>query len=76
MLTPLKTFYENMLTHVHKVMHLVVDTFEQGLRTSSAECPPIECGQSDGATGALYRKDRVSQSGPGAGLNWTGTSDQ
>ena len=25
-----------------------------------AECLPIECGQSDGATGALYRKDRVS----------------
>ena len=26
--------------------------------------PPAECGQSDGATGALYRKDRVSE--------WTG----
>ena len=26
-------------------------------------------GQSDGATGALYRKDRVSQSAPDAGLN-------
>ena len=25
---------ENMLTHVHKVIHLVVDTFEQGLETS------------------------------------------
>ena len=35
--------------------------------TPSAECPPVECGQSDGATGALYRKDRVSQSGPDAG---------
>ena len=23
-----------MLTYVHKVIHLVVDTFEQGLRTS------------------------------------------
>ena len=51
-LTPLKTFYENMLTHVHKVIHLVVGTFEQGLGTS-----PVECGQSDGATGALDRKD-------------------
>ena len=56
-LTPLKTFYENMLTHVHKVMHLVVGTFEQGLETSPVECPPIESGQSDDATGALDRKD-------------------
>ena len=63
-----------MLTHVHKI-HLVVGTFEQGLETSPAECPPIECGQSDGATGALYRKDRGSQSdrtlvaqGPDAGV--------
>ena len=28
--------------------------------TPSAECPPIECGQFDGATGALYRNDMVS----------------
>ena len=46
-----------MLTHVHKVIHLVVGTFEQGLETSPAECPPIEYGQSDGAIDALYRKD-------------------
>ena len=32
-----------MLTHVHKVIHLVVGTFEQGLGTSPEECPPIEC---------------------------------
>ena len=51
-----------MLTHVHKVVHLVVGTFEQGLETSPAECPSVECGQSDGATDALYRKDRGSQS--------------
>ena len=51
-----------MLTHVHKVIHLVVGTFEQGLETSSMECLPVECGQSDGATDALYRKDRGSQS--------------
>ena len=51
-----------MLTHVHKVIHLVVGTFEQGLKTSPVECPPVECEQSDGATGALYRKDRGSQS--------------
>ena len=30
--------------------------------TSPVECSPVECGQSDGATGALYRKDRGSQS--------------
>ena len=52
-LTPLKMLCENMLTHVCKVIHLVVGTFEQGLETS-----PVECGQSDGATGALDRKDR------------------
>ena len=27
-----------MLTHVHKVIHLVVGIFEQGLGTSSVEC--------------------------------------
>ena len=30
----------------------------QGFGTPPAECPPVECGQSDGATGALYRKER------------------
>ena len=53
-----------MLTHVHKVIHLVVGKFEQGFKTSPVECPPVECRQSDGVTGALYRKDRVSQSAP------------
>ena len=61
---------------MHKVIHLVVGIFEQGLETSPAKCPLVECGQSDSATGALYRKDRVSQSGPDAGLNWTGVSGQ
>ena len=42
-------------------------TWEQGFET-----PPAECGQSDGATGALYRKDRVSQSAPEAGHEVTG----
>ena len=60
-----------MLTHVHKVIHLVVGTFEQGLETSSAECPPVECGQSDGATGALDRKDRGSQSDRTLGLEFS-----
>ena len=62
----LENVFENMLTHTHKVIHLVVGTFEQGLESSPVECPPIECGQSDGATGALYRKDRISQSAPDA----------
>ena len=38
LLTPLKMFCKNMLTHVHKVIHLVVGTFEQGLGTSPAPC--------------------------------------
>ena len=59
-LTPLKNICENMLTHVHKVIHLMVGTFEQGLETSPTEYPPVECGQSDGATDALDRKDRGS----------------
>ena len=46
-----------MLRHVHKVIHLAVGTFEQGIETSPAKCPSVECGQSDGATGALDRKD-------------------
>ena len=65
-----------MLTHVHKVIHLVVGTFEQGLGTSLVECPPVECGQSDGATGALDRKDRASQSAPDVVICWTGVSCQ
>ena len=32
----LENICENMLTHVHKVIHLVVGTFEQGLETSPA----------------------------------------
>ena len=51
-----------MLTHVHKVIHLVVGTFEQELETSPMKCPLVECEQPDSATGALYRKDRGSQS--------------
>ena len=30
--------------------------------TPPTECPPVECGQSDGATDALDRKDRGQQS--------------
>ena len=57
-----------MLTHMC--------TFEQGLETSPAECLPVECGQSDDATGTLYRKDRVSQSALNARLGNTGASGQ
>ena len=32
----LENVCENMLTHVHKVIHLMVGTFEQGLETSPA----------------------------------------
>ena len=46
-----------MLTHVHKVIHLVVDIFEHGIGTSPVECPPVECGQSDGAIDTLDKKD-------------------
>ena len=37
------------------------------IKTPPAECLPIECGQSNGATDALYRKDRVSQCAPDVG---------
>ena len=30
-----------MLTHVHKVIHLVVGTFEQGLGTSPVDSPTV-----------------------------------
>ena len=47
-------------------------TWEQGFETSSVECLPVECGQSDDATGALYGKDRVSQKVSDAGHAVTG----
>ena len=50
------------------VIHIVFSTWEQGFETPPMECPPVECGQSDGAIDALYRKDRVSQSAPDAGV--------
>ena len=39
----------------------------QGFETPPVECPSVECKKSDGATGTLYSKDRVSQSGPDTG---------
>ena len=49
-------------------INLAMKRWREGLGTPPAECPPVECGQSDGATGTLDRKDRVSQSGPDAGV--------
>ena len=36
---------------------------EARVRTPLVECPPVECRQSDGATGALYREDRCNTPG-------------
>ena len=43
------------------------ETEARRVRNSTGRVSAIECEQSDGATGVLYRKDRVSQSGPDAG---------
>ena len=86
MANPLKNDCENANTHTHggvgtfiKEMKLelmrinsAMKQGREGLETPPAECPPVECGQSDDATGALDRKDRVSQSGPDAGHIVTG----
>ena len=54
--------------HIYKGGEVRVDVDQLGDETeakgetSPAECPPVECGQSNGATGALDRKDRGSQS--------------
>ena len=63
-----------MLTHTHggvgtfiKEMKLdlmwinsAMEQRRERFKTPPAECPPVECGQSDGAIGTLYRKDKVS----------------
>ena len=61
-LRPLKMFMKICYHTCTKVIHIVFSTLEQGFETPPAECPPVECGQFDDATGALYRKDRSSQS--------------
>ena len=49
--------------HIYKGEEVGVDMDQLGEETkakgetSPAECPPIECGQFDGATDALDRKD-------------------
>ena len=71
MANPLKNICEK-LTYIHMVVYtwwcwhiykgdgVGVDVDQLGEETPPTECPPVECGQSDGATGALHRKDRVS----------------
>ena len=52
--------------HIYKGDEVGVDVDQLGEEmeakgeTPPVECPPVECGQSYGATGALYRKDRGS----------------
>ena len=53
--------------HIYKGDGVGVDVDQLGEETPLAECLPVECGQSDGATGALHRKDRVSLGAPDAG---------
>ena len=55
-----------VLAHLHEdeggvdVDQLGDETEARRVETSPTECPPVECGQSDGATSALYKKDKVS----------------
>ena len=81
MANPLENDCENANTHTHggvgtftkemklKLMWInsVMEQGREGFETPLAECPPVECGQSDSATSALFQKDRVSQSGPDTG---------
>ena len=48
-------------------MNQLGEEMEAKGETPPAECPLVECGQSDGATGALNRKDRVSLSASDTG---------
>ena len=86
MANPLENDCENANTHTHdgagtftKEMKLELMWINSAMKwrreelgTPPAECSPVECGQSDGATRALDRKDRVSQSGLDTGHIVTG----
>ena len=73
-----------MLTHIHMVVYtwwcwhiykgdeVGVDVDQLGDETEARRVRNSTGGQSDGATGALYRKDTVSQSGPDASHVVTG----
>ena len=72
--------------HIYKGDEVGVDVDQLGdgtevrrVQTPPTKCPPVECGQSDGAIGALFQKDRVSQSGPDTGHivigRWVPASD-
>ena len=81
-----------MLTHIHMAVYIWwswyiykgdkvgVDVDQLGDETEARRVRNSTGGQSDGATGALYRKDRVSQSAPDAGHavtgRWGPASDQ
>ena len=68
MANPLEDDCENANTHTHggvgtfiKKMKLelmwinsAIKRRQEGLETIPVECPPVECGQPDGATGALF----------------------
>ena len=64
--------------HIYKGDEVGVDVDQLGEEieakgeTPPMECPSVECGQSDGTTSALVRKDRVSLSGPDSGHAVTG----
>ena len=53
-------------------INLAMKRWREGLGTPPAQYLLVECGQYDGATDALFRKDRVSQSGPDTGHIVTG----
>ena len=86
MANPLKNDCENANTHTQGGVGIFIKEIKLELmwinsamerrrerfKTPPVKCPPVECGQSDGATGALFRKDRVSQSGPDTGHIVTG----
>ena len=56
-----------MCWHIYNGDGVEVDVDQLDEETPPAECPLVECGQSDGATDALHRKDRVSLGAPDAG---------
>ena len=49
--------YTWLCWHIYKGDGVGVDVDQLGEETPPAECPPVECGQSDGATDTLDRKD-------------------
>ena len=83
MANPLENVCEK-LTHIHMVVYtwwcwhiykgdeVGVDVDQLGDGTEARKVRNSTGGVSDGATGTLYRKDKVSQSAPDAGHTVTG----